>query len=183
MVYNSLAALAVARELNIPIEKAIEGVLNFSPKQQRMEIKKIGNGVIINDTYNAAPESMEAALSVLSDIAEGRRKVAVLADMLEMGSFSEDAHRQLGISCVEHGVDILICMGEFRKQISEGAVKAGMNVNNIYLCNNHNDLVDLLNIVVKKDDAVLVKGSRAMKMEIGVETIIEMWREGEVSVE
>lgn len=179
MVYNSLAALATANELGIPPAMAIEGINGFIPKAQRMEVIRIGDGIMINDTYNASPESMDAALSVLGDVSEGRRKVAVLGDMLEMGSYSEDAHRQLGTSCVEHGMEILICMGDYAGYISEGAVKAGMNVSNIYLCNNHQQLDDILTILIKDTDAVLVKGSRGMKMEEGVHTISTMWQKGD----
>ncbi|MGI6562526.1 MAG: UDP-N-acetylmuramoyl-tripeptide--D-alanyl-D-alanine ligase [Clostridia bacterium] len=175
MVYNSLAAITVANELEVPVASAVEGIGRFMPKSQRTEIVRTATGLMINDTYNASPESMEAALSVLGDLADGRRKVVVLGDMLEMGSYSEDAHRQVGVSCVEHGANLLILMGEQARFISEGAIKAGMNAGNIYLCDNHDRLRDLLTLLVKTDDAVLVKGSRGMKMEEGVRTISDMW--------
>ncbi|HBN86060.1 MAG TPA: UDP-N-acetylmuramoyl-tripeptide--D-alanyl-D-alanine ligase, partial [Clostridiales bacterium] len=171
MVYNSLAALAAANELGVSPMSAIEGIGGFTNKSQRMEIIRIGEGIVINDTYNASPESVEAALSVLGDLTDNRRKVVVLGDMLEMGGFSEDAHRQLGSSCVEHGIDLMILLGEQAKFISEGAIRAGMNAGNIYLCDNHQQLNDLLTLLVKSNDAVLVKGSRGMKMEEGVQTI------------
>ena len=175
MLYNSLAAITVANELEVPVASAVEGIGRFMPKSQRTEIVRTATGLMINDTYNASPESMEAALSVLGDLADGRRKVVVLGDMLEMGSYSEDAHRQVGVSCVEHGANLLILMGEQARFISEGAIKAGMNAGNIYLCDNHDRLRDLLTLLVKTDDAVLVKGSRGMKMEEGVRTISDMW--------
>ena len=153
IIYNALAAIAVAKIMRLKkssIKKGLESVMLSS---KRMEIINRDDGIkIINDTYNANPQSMTAALKVLASL-EGR-KIAVLGDMLELGKKSSSAHKRIGKLAKELGVDILISVGKLSKEM-----KANFHFSTNKLA------VQKLKKLVKGGDRVLIKGSRGMKME------------------
>ena len=130
-VYNALASIAVGLELNVPFEKILEGVKQFNTGNMRMNIISHNDYKIINDAYNASPQSMEAALDVLRDMGSNRRKIAVLGDMLEMGEWAPKAHMDVGKSAASKGIDYIITLGENGKFIAEGAADAGFLGENI----------------------------------------------------
>jgi UDP-N-acetylmuramoyl-tripeptide--D-alanyl-D-alanine ligase len=131
----------------------------------RMELVTLGKGIkVINDAYNANPQSMEAALRTLQEVTGGR-KIAVLGDMWELGAYTEKAHQELGRSVKEYGVDLLFLLGRFAPLVAEGAEQAGMDPQKIFIGKDHHAVGLHLAGVVKKGDWVLVKGSRIMKME------------------
>ena len=169
-VHNALAAIAAGIELKVPVEKIIKGIGEFTPGKMRLNILQFNGIKIINDTYNASPQSMEAALDVLKDIA-GNRKIAVLGDMLEMGSWADKAHKDVGKFAFESGVDVLISVGDNGRNIAKGAVESGMNPENVHICSNNMEIVNLLEGFLANGDVVLVKGSRGMKMEEIVERL------------
>ena len=122
---------------------------------------------VIEDCYNAAPESMKAALSVLETVAVGRR-VAVLGDMKELGRVSEVQHRLVGAACVERGVDLLVTVGDMGKWIAEGAIAAGMDPSCVWVTggtDTYEDTAARLKNELRANDAVLVKASRSMALE------------------
>ena len=122
------------------------------------------NGItIIDDTYNANPLSMEASLKTLANM-KGR-KIAVLADMLELGDRAQIAHKKVGNLVQNMGIDFLFVTGNFSKDSIKGATDAGMTTNKIYAAKDKDGLIEILNSIIRNGDNILVKGSRGMKME------------------
>lgn len=163
-VYNALAAVCVGLKYDVPMDKIIYGLENFEPTAMRMSIENYGGVTVINDCYNASPASMEAALKVLADM-KGARKVAVLGDMLEMGDFAPNAHKNVGSFAANVGTDILVAVGENAKRIADGAKNAGMNENAVFMFDKTDLAAENISSIIKDDDAVLVKASRGMKFE------------------
>jgi UDP-N-acetylmuramoyl-tripeptide--D-alanyl-D-alanine ligase len=164
-VYNALAAAAAAFLLGAGIDDIKEGLEGFSPPAMRMELVTLGKGIkVINDAYNANPQSMEAALLALQEQAGGR-KIAVLGDMWELGAYAEKAHRELGRSVKEYGVDFLMLLGQFAPLVAEGAEQAGIDPQKIFIGKDHHAVGLHLSGILKEGDWVLVKGSRIMRME------------------
>ncbi len=156
-VINALLACAAALCLGIPMETAAKGLSAYVPDNQRMQLIDAGGMTIINDCYNAAPASVAAAIRVLC--ARSGRKIAVLGDIMELGTFSEEAHRTIGKEAKESGVDAVFAFGENARWIAKSAGDIAR----------HYDDIDKLNAdlgaFVKPGDNVLIKGSRAMKLE------------------
>lgn len=162
-VSNTLCAIAVAKSFNIPINQALEGIQQFELTKSRMEIKKSKIGsLVINDCYNANYDSTKAALDYLSSL-PNKRKIAVLGDMLELGNYSKNLHEQVGQIVANNKIHILICVGEESKHIAKKAQEQGMNKQNIFICANKNEAINILNEKLQKDDAVLIKASNSLK--------------------
>lgn len=161
-VSNSLCAIAVAKALDIPIEKAIKGIEEFELTKKRMEIKKSKVGAtVINDCYNANYDSMKAALDYLGRLTN-KRKIAVLGDMLELGEYSKELHEKVGIAVYENKIDLLICVGEEAKNIAKKAEENGMKEKNIFLCKTNEEAITILQKELKAEDAVLLKASNSL---------------------
>lgn len=163
-VYNALAAICVGIRYGVAMDKIVAGLENFELTAMRMSIEKYGNITVINDCYNASPASMEAALKVLSGM-NCKRKVAVLGDMLEMGTFAPDAHRNIGIFAAKSKADIVVTVGENAKYIADGAISAGMSRQTVISFEKTDDAADKINDIVTDADAVLIKASRGMHFE------------------
>lgn len=163
-VYNALAALAAGHELGIPMEDIIKGISMFSPGKMRLNIIKANGLKVINDTYNASPQSVRAALSVLEEI-EGSRKIAVLGDMLELGEWTKSAHTEIGRYAADMNLDYIVTVGPAASNIVKGAVESGFSSDRTASFENNTDALNYLLAILHKDDAVLIKGSRGMKME------------------
>ena len=160
-VYNALCAIAVGRMLDISTEKIRQGIECFELTKKRMDIKKLENGaIIINDAYNASFESMKVSLEFLANHT-GKRKIAVLGDMFELGEYSEELHRKVGKEVVKNNIDVLICTGENAKYIIE-EVKKDSNIETHFMHNNE-EIVENLSQKLRKGDVVLVKASNGMK--------------------
>lgn len=157
-VYNALAAFAAAVLAGVSPKLAAEGIEKFVPTAMRMELFDIENTKIINDCYNASPDSMRAAISVLSDMKE-EKKIAILGDMLEMGSFAPKAHRQIGEFAKEKKIDMLLCTGELGKYIKDGFGDAGL------WFETQENLLGFLKNEVLDNSCVLIKASRGMHFE------------------
>jgi UDP-N-acetylmuramoyl-tripeptide--D-alanyl-D-alanine ligase len=164
-VYNALAAIAIGIELKLPIEKIIRGISEFTNSKMRMDIITCKEVKIINDTYNASPQSMEAAINVLADIGGNKRKIAILGDMLEMGAWAYKAHMDIGKFAVSKAIDYILTVGENAKHIALGAIEAGAENSTIFSFENNSQLNNYLDSFLKKDDVILGKGSRGMKRE------------------
>ncbi len=167
-VYNALAALCAARILGVHSDAAAEALWEFEPPPMRTNVWRSGGVVVVDDTYNANPSSFRAALDVLSQ-GDGRR-IVVCGDMLEMGSASEALHRQLGEEMVDAGVDVLVCVGESAVLVGTAAVKKGFG-GEVFFCRSAEEAAALFPGILSGRDIVLVKGSRAMRMELIVRTI------------
>lgn len=161
-VYNSLCAIAVGNLLGISPENIIKGIETFSLTKNRMEVVKIKDNVtVINDAYNASYDSMKPALEYLSEL-PANRKIAVLGDMFELGEFSEEIHRKVGIEVVTHKIDILVTVGKLAKYIAEEAKYLRMPEENIISLETTEEALEYLNKILQKDDAVLLKAAHGM---------------------
>ena len=145
-------------------KKEIEnGIKKFELTKKRMEISKIKDNVtIINDSYNASFDSMKAALKYLKDI-EGERKIAVLGDIKEVGSFSKEIHEKVGKEVAKNKIDMLVTVGEEAKNIAKMAVAEGMSAKNVYSCDLNEQAIKILNNMLVQGDTVLLKASNSMK--------------------
>lgn len=171
-IYNALFAIAAARYLELDWQSIKEGLRDVDVTELRQEIRKYNGAKIINDTYNANPLSMRAAIDFLTEI-EGERKITVLGPMLELGGFERVAHLELGKYISEHDIDMLITVGETAKTIAEGAIKSGMPRQKVYVFSGRDEAAILLRRIRNSGDAILVKGSRSMEMEEIVELLLE----------
>jgi UDP-N-acetylmuramoyl-tripeptide--D-alanyl-D-alanine ligase len=164
-IYNALAAIAVGLESGISMDDIIEGIAQFRPAKMRLDIISYKGIKIIDDTYNASPQSMEAAINVLREVAGDKRTVAVLGDMLEMGKFGDNAHISIGKFAVLKGIDYIISVGENARRIVQGALEAGAKASSVFSFKDNAEAGCFLKGFVQDGDVILVKGSRGMKME------------------
>jgi UDP-N-acetylmuramoyl-tripeptide--D-alanyl-D-alanine ligase len=171
-VWNALAASAAALAAGAPLASVSEGLARYQPIGGRMErVSLPRNIILINDTYNANPQSMEVALRSLTELKGESRGVAVLGDMGELGSSAGAAHRATGALVAELGLDFLFTLGQFAANIAEGATEAGMNPDRVHVGTSHDETSGKLRQILQGNDWVLVKGSRSMQMERVVEAL------------
>ena len=169
-VYNALAAFSVGLAAGMAPEDIVEGLANYTPTAMRQDIIRLENGtIVVADCYNASPDSMKASLAVLGKMAEAKRRVAVLGEMLELGDYAPKMHRRVGGYAAENRLDALFCIGEHAKEMEEGALKTGYLYTRCF--SDKEALADYLKLWLKPGDAVLYKGSRGMKLEEVVETV------------
>ena len=167
-VYNSLCAICVGNYFKIPMEKILKGIEEVDLTKKRMEIIKKEKCVIINDCYNASYDSMKPAIEYLHQI-DGKRKIAVLGDMLELGEYSKDLHEKVGEVVAKNKIDKLITVGELSKNIANKAMALGMEKENIIECENTETATKKLKEIIQTGDVILLKASNAMKFS----TILE----------
>ena len=165
-VLAALAAIGVGISLGMDLVAISEKLLNYSPPEGRGNLIEIKDLLIINDTYNANPMSMVAALDLLDEIGkvEKKRRVAILGDMFELGKNELAEHEGVGEYAFQKA-DYLIAVGERGRKIEEGARKGGMEGDRLIWVRSAGDLLGKMKNFIKPDDLVLIKGSRAMKME------------------
>ncbi|HHX55863.1 MAG TPA: UDP-N-acetylmuramoyl-tripeptide--D-alanyl-D-alanine ligase [Clostridiales bacterium] len=163
-VNNALCALAIANYYNIPTYLAKKGLEEYRPLAMRGEIKKVNGITIIDDTYNASPDSMKSGIDVLLSLRDVKRKIAVLADVLELGSLSQKCHKEVGIYISDKDVDELITIGSQAKFIAQGVSDNNKDII-INSFKNNEEAIGYLKETIKTGDAMLVKGSPGMKTE------------------
>jgi len=172
-ILNTLAAIGIARSMDIDWDDIRKGLSDAELTAMRLQIETSPKGVkIINDTYNANPTSMEAALKVLGQ-SVGKRRIAVLGDMYELGIYQEKGHKLMGQIAFEQNIDLLVPVGELGQLIGLGAKEAGMDAAKIVFATSIDDALKFLESILEKGDTVLVKGSRGMKMEGIVQGLME----------
>lgn len=177
MIYNVLAGIAVAEACGLTEEEIKQGLKNYAPAKMRMHITKgINNMTLIDDTYNASPESMKAALKVLKDYESKGRKVAVLGDMLEQGEFAPDLHASVGEAAAALGIDLLCAVGPLARHIYEGAKKAG-NIQVVYY-ETKEAWMQNKEQFLQDEDTLLFKASRGMHFEEMVEELGKVKSDG-----
>lgn len=165
-VFNALAASAVAHAMGVDLYTIRDGLESFSSPAMRMEILKTKTGLtVINDAYNANPASMSASLRTLRGLTGYKRKVAILGDMLELGDYAPKAHHDIGSTVAEGDVEVLVTVGELGKLIADGAKESDFPVQDIYSFATSVEAGEKIAGIVCPGDAVLIKGSRAVKME------------------
>lgn len=163
MVYPTLIAAAVAERFGLTPDEIEQGIRQFVPTRMRMNILRRGNGIIIlDDTYNANPQSMRAAISVLAD-SQSSYKIAVLGDMLELGPFSPALHAEVGEYLGQAGIQCLVAVGEQSAAMAQGARDVG--VPQVLYCHDKGEAMERLPMLLRGDCTILVKASRGMKME------------------
>lgn len=173
MIDNALAAIAIAQYLNLSTKEIIDGLLAYQPSKMRMDLQTTTNGVgVINDAYNASPESMKAAIEVLTTIPNTKRRIAILGDMFEMGKYAKGLHYEVGQYIGKKAnIDLLVTVGELSKFIYEGAEEQGMSKEKILHFQTQEDLILNIKWLIQPQDLVLIKASRGMKLEKTVEEI------------
>ncbi|HEX8916543.1 MAG TPA: cyanophycin synthetase, partial [Humisphaera sp.] len=175
---NALAAVAVARRLGLTEDEIVEGLGQATGPDMRLELKQAGDVYVLNDAYNANPNSMLAAIDTLGTFKVGRRKVAVLGDMRELGRSSERYHRDVGKAVAGQGqVALLACVGAQSKAMAEAAVEAGMSPAAVLHFDDAAAAAKAVPALVRPGDVVLVKASRGIRLE-AVAQAIETFRHG-----
>ena len=169
MISNALAVTLVCEKLGLTENEIKKGLETFKPSKMRMDIIKTGNYTIINDTYNANPNSMKATLDVLATT-KGR-KVAILGDMFELGSYSKDMHYDIGKYAIEKEIDELIFIGEHSYYMLEGAKSIINNKSSINYFKTQDEFIENIDRLLKQGDVILVKASRGVKLENTVDEI------------
>lgn len=164
-VSNALAAAAASHAVGIDPDDIAKGLCACTPLAGRMQELKIKGLSIINDAYNANPVSMHAALRTLSVGREGRRTIAVLGDMLELGEGAAGFHRAIGTYVATLNIGLVFVLGSFAHLVCEAACSAGMPADRIRAFNTLPELATALVAVAEPDDVVLLKGSRGMQLE------------------
>lgn len=169
MVSNALAAAAVGFLLNIPATEIKTGLESFTPVSGRMNICHLANGVhLIDDTYNANPDSMKAALATLNQMRSTDRGIFVAGDMLELGARAPELHGQLGALASGSRIDRLCASGEYATDVRAGALEQGMKSTDI-VTGSRQEIIEDLKGFLQPGDWVLIKGSRGMAMEVVVD--------------
>jgi len=160
-VSNALASIAVGEALNIALEDIKKGIETFELTKNRSDILELNKGItIIDGTYNANADSMKASLDVLSNYKD-RRKIAVLADMLELGEYTVSLHEEVGKHAFKKDIDMLIAIGELSKSIIKGA----NGLKHCYWFMNKEEAFRFLMEIIDYNDVILLKGSNAMKLK------------------
>jgi UDP-N-acetylmuramoyl-tripeptide--D-alanyl-D-alanine ligase len=164
-VYNALQAAAVGWAVGMDLEEISAGLASMNPPKMRLEMK-MANGVrFLNDAYNANLPSALAAMEVLAELPAEGRKMVVLGDMLELGSYSEEAHRCVGEAVAKANAAVLVTVGEQAAWAAGAAQKAGMDLHRIFHCKSSGMAADVIGSMVREGDCVLLKGSRAVHLE------------------
>lgn len=163
MVSNAMAAAGVALEWGMSGEQIKAGIQCFEPTKMRMDIIKNGKYTIINDVYNANPNSTKAGIDVLCGV-KGR-KCCILGDMLELGEFAPKLHREVGEYAAEKGIDIILCIGEMSYNMYEGALEKANNDIKVYYYKNQEEMFGDMANILEQGLTILVKASRGMKFE------------------
>ena len=173
-VYNALAAAAAANQLGLDLPAIRAGLETVTPPDMRMEFTRTKGGLaVLNDAYNASPASVIAALRTLQALKGYDRKVAVLGDMLELGDYARKAHEDVGRALVESGVKKLIVVGKLAGSIADGAKAAGIPNDAVKSYETSAEAAKKIKSHLRAGDAVLVKGSRAVKMEAIVRALLD----------
>lgn len=168
---NATLAVAAGEILGISAEDAIRGLENAELTAKRLNVRGKNGIKVIDDTYNAAPESMRSAINTLK-ATKGLRRVAILSDMKELGPESRNFHREIGAYVAEQKIDFLITVGDDARYIGEGAAE-GLGADSVHHYETKAEFLKDMDRYIQPGDVVLVKGSRSMEMEEIVKKIFE----------
>ena len=170
-LYPALAALSVGVALNLPFDKLVLALQNHEPSNGRMRLLPgIKNSLIVDDSYNSSPVALFEALNTLKNIETTGRKIAVLGDMLELGTYSTEEHKKAGMQVGEIA-DLLFTVGIRARGIAEGAQFVSMDEANIFQYEDSRSAGKDLEIMIREGDIILIKGSQGIRMERIVEEI------------
>ena len=177
-------ACSIALILDMNLVDIAKDLMKYIPAKGRTNlIKGVKNSYIIDDTYNASPQSSELALNILSEIPSSGRKIVVFGDMLELGDISEESHRNVGKIVKQLNIDYLFVIGERSRDIARGAKELGMYEDHIFHFPFTTEAGIFLQERIKENDIILVKGSRGSKMEqVVYEIMAKPWKADELLV-
>ena len=167
MVQNALLAVAAGRAFGLSLEDCAAGLVAAPLTKARLQIKEVGGVQFLDDSYNANPDSMKAALHTLVELDSDGKRIAVLGEMRELGAESERGHSEVGETAAALKIDHLIVIGETAAAIADGATRAGLQ--NTAVVSSTSEAADLLHDIVVPGDLVLIKGSRAARTEEVIE--------------
>ena len=174
---NLLAAVGASHAFSLPFETIVDGIPRLTPFSGRGQLIRLGRNIrLIDDSYNSNPKALEAALKGLASLPASRR-VAVLADMLELGPTEADFHRQAGRQVAENGWNLLLAVGPLARYIAEGAAAAGLPKDRILVFSASDEAAARISALVEDGDLILVKGSHGMKTERVVERLKDDFKE------
>jgi len=171
-IYNALAAAAVGHALDISPGLIKTGLGVEHHLSQRGEAVRYGDIEVLNDTYNANPQSMREAMQILKEHAADGRKFLVIGDMLELGDGEKTAHQQLGKEAAGHGFDFLVTVGELAGLAGNAAVESGMEKDRVHGFKSHQSATEFLKATTQSGDCLLLKGSRGSHMETVLEGLM-----------
>lgn len=163
-VYNALAAISIADGMGIHIEDIKKGLMTFKNVEMRQQIFNLNGVTIIDDSYNASPDSIKSSVGVLRNLPKLEKNIVVIADMLELGEKSHEIHFETGRYIAIEGIDIIITIGNESKYLSDGAKSSNQYINSVHFDSNL-EACKFLSECVCKGDNVLIKGSRGMHTE------------------
>lgn len=172
-ILDAVAAFGAGILAGVEPAAAAAALERYEPCGMRQNIVDKDGITIIEDCYNASPDSMRASLTTLNSM-KGRRKIAVLSDMLELGSFSGRFHREIGEYAAQNA-DILICCGEYARDYVKGFIEAGKSSAKYY--EKRDEMADELYRLLEKGDVVLFKASRGMRLEKVIADLYSRWSE------
>lgn len=161
-ILNALSAIAVGMEYGVPIDKIQRAIANAEITKNRLDIEKVNDVLLIKDYYNASFESIKPSLEYLANLDRGR-KIAVLGDIKEVGSFSKEIHEKVGKEVAKNKIDKLITVGEEAKNIVKKAKNEGMSNEDVCSCDSNEQAIEVLKDMLLKGDTVLLKASNSMK--------------------
>ncbi len=164
-VQNLLAALCVCVGLGIALEDVLPGVALLAGGRQRMERFELGGLTVFDDSYNANPDSLRAAVRVLAGLHGFARRILVLGDMLELGELAAELHHELGREAAAAGIDRLVLVGELSKAAAAGALEGGLPREAVAHVDTAEEAARAVDEIAREGDVVLVKGSRRMRLE------------------
>lgn len=170
---NALAAAAVGTALHVPATDIIAGLQTYRGIYGRLAIRHgQGEVTLIDDTYNANPQSVRAALDFLARLPTTGRRLAVLGDMLELGEAAPALHREVGVRVAASQVQHLIALGALAQEIAHGARRAGMSPTQVHVTTEQQEVLTLVERLRRPGDVILLKGSRGMAMEHLVRALV-----------
>lgn len=172
-IQNALSAAALGWWFGLNMLQIRAGLESAAPPKMRMQMVKVGDGIrILNDAYNANPQSMQAALAAFQTVEGKGRKIAVLGEMRELGDFSQRAHLAVGTLVARSRFDLLVTVGRDGMWMAKGAIDGGMGMHQIEQFASAREAGSWLHGNAKPGDVVLLKGSRGNKLE----TILDLWK-------
>ncbi len=173
LIYPNLCAVAVAKAKGLNIDNVITALQNHeSPKGRMNVLNGLNNSIIIDDSYNSSPDAVVTALETLKSIQTGGQKIAVLGDMMELGKYSADQHREIGRKVAEVA-NVLITVGSRSHATAEEAIKSGMKEENVLTFHRSTEVAGTLYPLINPNDVILIKGSQSIRMERVVKALLK----------
>lgn len=173
-IHDALFAVAVSHQLGYTASEIKEGLANYQIPIKRLNVMELCNrSLLIDDTVNANPQSMKATIDVQAELGKGKKKIAVLGSMLELGDYTETGHKEVGAYLAGKQIDIIFTYGQGAKWINQGAIAEGYNPERVKHFKDRQELHRELKLCMEDDTVILIKGSSAMNMDKTVQYIKE----------